>query len=374
MGVIIAVISSILAGGHATMQAKTVQPTATTLSLKLGDTTSRAQLLVPGGPGKAPLVLLIQGTGPEDMNGSYASFGGSVPGSLGELAKYLAAQGFAVMRFDKRYAAPSFQAQTAQAAQENYAKLSMQDLLSDARTALNTARAQPGIDGTRVFLYGWSEGSIIAASLALEVKAQGLIVQGPVVNSFPQVFARQFERVGIPYLTPYAKDGKIDLQGLMQSFQGPGSLLAKMQGQLLFALDSTPQHPKLSTVLDTNKDGFIDLKAEALPTIQALYPQITVQNPKHAPATTLPTLGELAPTLKLPVLILQGQNDGNIDPADAQQLDRALRAAGNSQVVLKLYPGLGHSLGKAPSVTQDTFAPMELGPMNDLAAWLRVRL
>ena len=260
------------------------------------------------------------------------------------------------MRFDKRGAAASFDSRTAQATQTAYGKLTMRDLLADARTALNAAAAQPGVDAARVYVYGWSEGSVIAATLALEVKARGLIVQGPVVNDFTSTFARQFERVGIPFLTPYAQGGKLDLPGLMQSFQGNSSRLAKAQGQLLFDRTSTLEKPVLSTFLDTNKDGMIDLKAEALPAITAYCGAVMAQNPLYAPATSLPTLGTLAPQLNLPVLILQGGNDGNIDPADAQALNTALAEAGKADHTLKMYPGLGHSLGKAASVTQNDFS------------------
>lgn len=351
----------------ATAQAVTARP----LTLDLAGTPRRAELLLPDSPTKAPLVLLIQGTGPEDMDGSFASYDGNVvKGSLGTLARTLAAQGLAVMRFDKRGAAGTFDPKTAPAAQAAYGRLTMRDLLKDARTALDTAKAQPGVDASRVFVYGWSEGSVIAASLALEVGARGLVVQGPVVNSFADTFARQFERVGIPYLTPYAQAGRLGLPGLMASFQGPGSPLAQSQGQLLFDRTSTLEKPVLSTFLDTNHDGLIDLKAEALPAITAYYRASVGQSPMYAPATTLPVLGELAPGLTLPVLILQGDTDANIDPADAQAFDTALARAGNTDHTLKLYAGLGHSLGRAASVTQDNFAPMEAQPMNDMAAWL----
>ncbi|WP_309572079.1 serine aminopeptidase domain-containing protein [Deinococcus sp.] len=345
--------------------------TARPLTLDFAGTPSKAELLLPAIPAKAPLVLLIQGTGPEDMDGSFASYDGSVvKGSLGTLAHTLAAQGFAVMRFDKRGAAATFDPKTAQAAQGAYAGLTMRDLLADARTALNAAQTQPGVDGSRVYVYGWSEGSVIAATLATDVKARGLIVQGPVVNDYAAIFARQFERVGIPYLTPYAKDGKLALAGLMSSFQGPGSTLAKMQGQLLFDRTSTLEKPVLSTYFDTNKDGLVDLKAEALPGITAYYRMAVPQEPMYAPATSLPTLGTLAPKLTMPVLILQGASDANIDPDDARVLDAALGKSGNTDHTLKVYAGLGHGLGKAASVTQDDFAPTETGPMNDMAGWL----
>lgn len=352
-------LGTALAGGSAGV-------TARTLTLKLGDTTSRAELLLPAGR-QAPLVLLIQGTGPEDMNGSFTTFSGIQPGSLGRLANALAAQGFAVMRFDKRYAAQTFDPRTAQAAQASYEKLSMKDLLGDARTALNTALKQPGVDAGKVFIYGWSEGSVIAAHLAKETKAAGLIVQGPVVDSYAATFTNQFERVGLKYLNTYARDGKLNLSGVMAALNGPGSGLSKLQAQLLLALDSTPQAPKLSSYFDRDKDGLLDLKAEVLPALRAGYPQLLADSPKYGAAGGLTTLGDLASGLKMPVLILQGQNDGNIDPAYARKLGGLLPDTST----LKLYPGLGHSLGKAVDITQDDFAPMETAPMNDMAQWMK---
>lgn len=346
--------------------------TARPLLLDFAGTPSKAELLLPVSPSRAPLVLLIQGTGQEDMDGSFAAFGqGVVKGSLGTLAHTLAAQGYAVMRFDKRFAGAALTSQGAATANTAYGKLTMRDLLSDARTALNAAVMQPGVDASRVYLYGWSEGSVLAATLALDVKARGLIVQGPVVNEYASIFARQFERVGVPYLTMYAQDGKLGLQGLMASFQGNGSMLAKAQGQLLFDRTSTLEHPVLSTYLDGNHDGMIDLKTEALPAISGYYRAAVPQEPMYSPVTSLPTLGALASQLKLPVLILQGENDANIDPMDAQALETALTKVGNTDHTLKTYPGLGHSLGKAASVTQDDFAPMENGPMNDMVTWLK---
>lgn len=358
-------LGSALAGGNEP------GPITQQLTLNFGGQATRAELLRPAGPGAAPLVLLIQGTGPEDLNGTFQGFGGPVQGSLGTLAQTLARQGFAVMRFDKRYAAATFDPATARAAQESYARLTMRDLLADAGAALAAAKEQPGVNPRQVFIYGWSEGSVVAAALAQAVGAQGLIVQGPVVNSFADTFTRQFERVGLASLKPYAPDGRIDLKGVVAALYGPGSALAKTQGQFLLAPDSTPQVPRLNTALDTDRDGRIDLRAEALPAIRAFYAQGVAQSPLYAPATTLPTLGELAPELGLPVLILQGENDGNIDPADARLLDAALAAAGNTDHTLKLYPGLGHSLGPAADITKDEFAPMAGGPMNDMAAWLR---
>lgn len=343
------------------------------LTLALGDVASRAELLLPASTAPAPLVLLIQGTGPEDRDGSFTAPGGAVQGSLGQLAQTLAREGFAVMRYDKRYAAQALSPATAQAAQTQYAALRMTDLLSDARTALNAARQQPGVDGRQVFIYGWSEGSVVAASLAQEIGAQGLIVQGPVVDGFAAAFANQFSTVGLNYLRPYAREGQMDLAGVLQALRGPGSPLAKMQATLLLDRTSTAERPKLATILDTDGDGRLDLKREVEPRLLGFYEALTATSPLYAPATTLPTLGAWVPELRVPVLILQGENDGNINVQDARRLDAMLRAAGRVPSTLKVYPGLGHSLGAAPDMTRDNFAPMAQQPMNDLVAWLRAR-
>ncbi|MBZ9750168.1 alpha/beta hydrolase [Deinococcus sp. HMF7604] len=343
------------------------------LTLNFGGTPSGAELLQPDDGKAAPLVLLIQGTGPEDRNGSFLTPGGMVQGSMGDLAQALARQGFAVMRYDKRHAAQALNPATFQAAQEGYARLRMTDLLGDARTALQVALKQPGINGGQVFVYGWSEGSVVAAALAQEIGAQGLIVQGPVVDSFAATFANQFSTVGLAYLTPYAREGLIDLGGVLKALMGPGSALAKTQAALLLDRTSTPAQPKLATLLDSNQDGQLDLKREVEPQLLGFYEAFMAASPMYAPETTLPTLGTLAPKLRMPLLIVQGEHDGNVSAHFARQLNEALRVA-QGRPTLKLYPGLGHSLGPASGITQDNFAPMALEPMNDIATWLKAQL
>ncbi|MDV6375091.1 alpha/beta hydrolase family protein [Deinococcus arenicola] len=74
-------------------------PITQDLTLDFGGQPTQAELLRPADGKTEPLVLLIQGTGPEDLDGSFQTYGGSVEGSLGVLAQTLARQGFAVMRF-----------------------------------------------------------------------------------------------------------------------------------------------------------------------------------------------------------------------------------------------------------------------------------
>jgi uncharacterized protein len=84
------------------------------------------------------------------------------------------------MRYNKRYVSGPGQADN-----ERFYKLTLQDFLSDAHVALNILRQDPLVDSKRIFVYGWSEGSVVAAQLVLQnPDLRGLVLQGPVVIPF----------------------------------------------------------------------------------------------------------------------------------------------------------------------------------------------
>ena len=73
----------------------------------------------------------------------------------------------------------------------------------------------------------------------------------------------------------------------------------------------------------------------------------------------------------MPILVLQGANDGNTPKEGAEEFVRALPAAGDH--TLKIYSGLGHSLGTALTIVEDSFAPIDEKPLQDTIRWLSVR-
>jgi hypothetical protein len=76
------------------------------------------------------------------------------------------------------------------------------------------------------------------------------------------------------------------------------------------------------------------------------------------PGRGLASLTDQAAKLTLPILVLQGANDGNVPQASAQILDEAPRQHGNQDHILRMYPGLGHSLGPAADPTYDDLRPI----------------
>lgn len=347
------------------------------LTLDLGDFQSKAELTYPAQGGPFPTVILIHGSSPMDMDGTVFGIGANgQPVKLSSIFKdisdFLSAKGFAVLRYNKHYVSGPGQADF----QSFYTKLDLQQMLKDAETALEAAKANSQVDKDKIYLYGWSEGSTVAAALAAKhPELAGLVLQTPVALSWRELFVYQIEQVGLPYLKTLAQDGKVTDSTLVAARQGSGGLVAK--GILNYTADPQAfQQGKLAInpILDINKNGALDLASELTPEVLGRILDIGF-SPQgffsiYAPGRALPTVSEQAPSLRVPVLILQGLNDANVPPEGAQRLEAALKTAGNSNVTLKLYPGLGHSLGVASSLIDDNFHPIQTAPLQDLATWL----
>ena len=341
------------------------------LRLNFGDFQSRAELTYPAGAaGGSPTVILIPGSSPEDMNADISARPGAPPLShiFLDIARYLTPRGVAVLRYNKHYVTSATQVDY----QSYYGKLTLQVMLRDAEQVLHTAETNAHIDHRRIFLYGWSEGSTVAAALAVHhPEIAGLIVQGPVAYSWRDTFQYQITEVGLPYLRRFAPSGRVTNRTLAQAEAGGGGLVAT---SVLFYLADPRQTTgplAINPFLDTNHDGAIDIDTEFLPRLNAILDVYFGPRGPYAiysPSRALPPLVAQAPRLRAPVLILQGGNDANVPPRGARHLDVALAA--NPDHTLVLYPGLGHTLGLAASPIDDNFRPIAPAPLASLTAWL----
>jgi uncharacterized protein len=347
------------------------------LTIDFGDFRTKAELTFPASStAPLPTVILIPGSGPEDMDASISSFDMlGKPLKLSSIFKDISdtvtPNGFAVLRYNKHYVTGPGQFDT----QAFYTKLDLNQMLKDADKVLETAKANARVDAKRIYVYGWSEGSTVAAALvASHPEIAGLIVQGPLALSWRETFIFQTLEVGLPYLKTFALDGKVTDAILLKILNGSGGLVAK--GVVNYIVDPGGfQTGKLvlNPLLDTNKNGALDLETELTPRIFEGVIDMGFASffGIYAPGRALPNLLEAAGKLKLPVLILQGQFDANVPERGARALETALKTAGNTDVTLRVYAGLGHSLGLASSLTNDNFRPIAAAPLTDLQAWLR---
>ncbi len=263
------------------------------LRLNFGDFQARAALMYPAGAvGGSPTVILIPGSTPEDMDADISARPSAPPLShiFLDIARYLTPRGFAVLRYNKHYVTSATQIDD----QRYYATLTLPRMLRDAEQVLQTAEADPHVDHRRIFLYGWSEGSTVAAALAVRhPELAGLIVQGPVAVSWRDTFRYQITEVGLPYLRRFAPNGRVTNQTLAQAAVGGGGLVATSNLFYLADPRQTTGPLAINPFLDINHDGAIDLATEFVPRLDAILDvYMSPRGPYaiYSPARALPSL------------------------------------------------------------------------------------
>lgn len=338
----------------------------------LGGWTSQAEIVHPDangphGAGPWPLVLLVAGNGPHDMDATLPGPDGPVR-LFGELADVLAARGCAVVRYHKRFVkGPGrFDARF-------WKEQSTVQFTADAQRMLERARQFAACDRSRTFLYGWSEGTAVAAQVACERNdVTGLVLQGAVGLPWRDMVRSWIVDVGLPYAQG-ADGGVVTADELAAAVRGPGGMVAKLGASFLSEPGPRGAPVKVSRRLDQDGDGALDPQREVLPQVEAMLdfafgPAGNVHI--YAEGRTVPTVTEQAPRLRQPVLILQGENDASTPRRGGEALAAALRTAGNRDVTLRLLPGAGHTLGPAASLGDDCGRAPDPVVLAEVAAWI----
>lgn len=246
---------------------------------------------------KAPLVLLIPGSGPTDRDGNNPL--GVAGGPYRQLAEALAAKGIATLRIDKRGLFGS------KAAQVDPNAVTTADYAVDVQAWSRVARVRTG--RSCVWLLGHSEGGLVALQAAqTPVGICGLILVSSVGRPMGAVLREQLRAnpANAPLLP--AADAAI------------ASLEAGKR------IDATQLPAPLQPLFPDRLQGYwIDLLS-------------------HDPA-------RLAAAVQLPMLILQGTRDIQVSIADAEALHRA-----QPKAILTLLPGVNHVL--RPVASEDRAA------------------
>lgn len=137
-----------------------------------------------GPPRPTPVVIVIAGSGPVDREGN--SGGILRSDSYRMLAEALASRGVATIRYDKRGIGQSTLG-------GKLADIGFDDFVADAAALVQKARTTPQLGS--IYLFGHSEGSLIALSVAERSKVAGIISAAgagrPVVDVVREQFARQ---------------------------------------------------------------------------------------------------------------------------------------------------------------------------------------
>ena len=390
------------------------------LTLDLGNGIStNAQLSYPAiGKGPFPGVLLIHGSGANDMNET----GGLIlidnkTGSkiyphkqtFFQIAKYLAERGFAVLSYDKRGITSNLTI-----LDDNvWGNVTFDDLKQDASKALSILLQQPEVNATKkVTLIGHSEGTMIAPRIAADNpdKVRNIVLMGAVANSLKDLLYFQIVKNPLDYVEKNLNKNHHDMLTMNKVSNDPifqdlvGGNLTHL---LLFQTNVTAYPNKSSTEppqptynAGINQDTISienDLKLALLaafqnvtsPTDSALSAKcLDVRYryfewnsglegcPKwmrsHSDLqSTLSMIGNVSSNIG--ILILQGENDSATPVEQGLLLQQRLTEVNHPDHLIITYPDLGHSLSPSNEWISQS-GPMAEYVLKDMFEWLSSRI
>jgi len=349
-------------------------------TVDLGGFAARGELTYPAdADGPVPAVILVHGSGLVDMDHAVVTVDYMtgrqqiLSTNFADIAEFLSASGYAVLRYNKRYVNGPGDGDYLRYSTQ----VTLQTMADDVRTVIEFAKGHPAVDSSRLYLYGWSEGSTVAAHVAAEESGlAGLILQTPVVLPWRENFAFQMYEVGVPFLRSRLPSGLLTDSDLFPLLLGEGGVVAKsILNYIVDPVAAQLGRITLNAALDIDQDGALSIDREIVPSLGFILDSAFGEMGYfriYADDVALPVLSDQVDRLKLPVLILQGAHDANTPAYGAEELAAAMQAAG-VDVTFHLYEGLGHSLGLAESLLADNFAPIAAQPLQDLLAWLDSR-
>jgi dienelactone hydrolase len=237
--------------------------------------------------GKLPLVVLVHGSGAHDRD---ETIGPNKP--FRDIARGLAAEGIATLRYDKRTHA--FMAQV------NPSTLTLdEETIDDAVAALAFARTRPEVDPDRIFVLGHSQGATFAPVIAEQGKARGAILMAPLERQFDQAIEEQI-------VFQSKKAGKTD-EEIAKQVDGLKKTFARVR---------SGEAPDQEMVFLANAHYWRSVMA-------------------HDPQAELKRL-------KAPVLLLQGGKDVQVLKADYDLALKALAGKAPEMGEARWFPDLNH--------------------------------
>lgn len=272
-----------------------------------------------------PAIVLVHGSGPQDMNLSYG------PNQLfKELAHALAAKGIVVLRFDKRTKTYAGQPEL------DYENLTIQEeTIDDAISAVKLLKKNKRVNHQKIYILGHSLGGMCAPLIAKQGKKKvaGIIIMAGNARPLEELIQEQFE-----YLSEI--DGKIDKeeQEMLNDLKSARIVLAELK--------KTGQ-----------TEGILPLNLPASYWNSILnYNQITT-----------------AINIKQPILILQGERDYQVTMSDYNLWQSSLSSKKNVNFIL--YPKLNHLLqeGDTKSIPDEYLRRSTLPKyiVNDISDWIK---
>jgi len=361
---------------------------------------TNAQLTYPAiGKGPFPGVLMITGSGAEDMNSSAIfihidnTTGTKIypPTPFFQIAEYLSDRGFVTLRYDKRGIGENHTIVDSNV----WGNMTISDLVQDANKALAVLIQQPEVDANRITVLGHSEGTVIAPRVAIDYpdKVKNIVLMGAAAQNISEII--DFQMVTLPLL--YAKEvldvnhnGLLSVQEASEdlTFQsiigGNLSLILTQQNLQNGTMSPKPEY-------NPNNDAYINIETELKPVLIELAKSFSSPLSSSIPSSessekctnlegcriwynssiafepNLNTISKVRSNTS--ILILNGENDTQTPVEGAFLLQQKLTQINHPDHTLITYPDLGHEFYPS-SRWQTSHGPIRQYVLADLYSWL----
>ncbi|GMV27259.1 MAG: lipoprotein [Phycisphaerae bacterium] len=297
-------------------------------------------LVVPQTQGPHPAAVLVTGSGPQDRDESLL---GHRPFLV--LADHLVRHGIAVLRYDDRGVGKST---------GSFATATSDDFAGDALAAVRFLMTRPEIDAKKIGIVGHSEGGLIApicASRSSDVAYIVLLAGTGVPGA--EIIALQGKLIAI------ANGAPAD-----QAEQG-----AAMSAEVFRMIaDGTPDDQVAARVREIAEQQF-----NAAPAAQDLgeeertakIDELVTQNMAQLTSPWFRRFLVMDPRENLrkvtcPVLAINGSLDLQVPPSqNLPEIEKAVKAGGNTDVTTRELPGLNHLFQRATTGSPTEYAQIE---------------
>ena len=295
-----------------------------------------------------PAVVFIHGSGPVDRDGNAVNLEtGTVVMALDiyrQLAVAVSDAGFASLRFDKRGVGGS---------QGDATLASRDDLIDDARAAIEALKEQPEIDSARIILIGHSEGSYLAPMLAVEnADVAGVVLLAGAARALDAITRWQVESLL----------GQQGIEGAALD-----AALAQQDQYIAFVKASHGEWADYTIAQLREEIPWLNEAAGAQLKATPLALSWLREHYLAVPADTIVQL-------RVPVLIISGEKDLQVPSSEAGLLGDLLATAGNDDVSIFVLPDLNHLLRHHPEEPNLTYRhldePVDSRVIEILQEWL----
>jgi pimeloyl-ACP methyl ester carboxylesterase len=299
------------------------------VEMKVGDVKFSATVALPQSEGKFPGVLLIPGTGQVDRNENAPGYPINV---FKEIAHFLAENGIASLRYDKRGVGKSG---------GDYWATGFYDNIADVSSVLSYFKDYESVNPDRVFLLGHSEGSIIASRMA----------------------GTGSEVAGIILLAGSCQRGedllKWQSRQIVKGFTGFNAWLVKT-----FRIDvAKAQQKQIDKIKSSTKDWF---RVQLVAKMNAKWMREFLE---YNPADDFPAI-------KCPILAITGSKDIQVDPEDLKIMAELVKTDFESHELPDITHMLRSDNGK-PSLStykKQMSVPMDAQILSLILDWLKKRV